>query len=512
MKRVHEIKHIKERITLPAPTSGIWQYLLAVLIVVISSFICYYIVDIIGYQSVSFILLFAVSILSIFMGIGPITLAAALSAFIWNFFFIPPRFTIDIEKTEDALMFAMYFIIALVNGVLTTRIRRQERITRDRETRTNALYQLTKELSESAGMDDLIATAANNIKTHFGFGVIFILQDGDKRIYEYTVGNAEKVLTSGEMEIARRVFNDSLKEGRFTDKPYSGEFTFYPLQGNKIKPGVLAVKHSESIDRTRDELWETFLTQISNAVEREFLNELARKAKFLAESDKLYSTLFNSISHELRIPVATIMSASESLLSSGHSAEIQNELSREILNASARLNRLIDNLLNMSRLESGHISPRLDWYDINDLINKVADTLLDELRPFNLIVEVDEDMPFVKIDFGLMEQVLYNILYNATQYASASGNLKIRAFYADGMMIIEVIDNGPGFPEKDLPLIFNKFYRVEGSKTGGTGLGLSIARGFTEAHSGTITAENISDGGAKFTIKIPSEKPNIEIT
>ena len=226
---------------------------------------------------------------------------------------------------------------------------------------------------------------------------------------------------------------------------------------------------------------------------------------YLHESDKLYKTLFNSISHELRIPVATIMGASDSLLTSQHPLEIQKELSHEIFKASKRLNRLIENLLNMSRLESGRITPRLDWCDIHDLINKVTESLQDELKPFNLHVVIPDDMPFVKIDFGLMEQVLYNLIYNATQYASISTNLRVKAFYDNGILTLQIMDRGPGFPTKEISLIFNKFYRVEGSEAGGTGLGLSIAKGFIEAHKGTITAENRQNGGAKFTIKIPAE-------
>ena len=223
-------------------------------------------------------------------------------------------------------------------------------------------------------------------------------------------------------------------------------------------------------------------------------------------SDKLYKTLFNSISHELRIPVATIMGASDSLLTTQHPEEIRDALSQEIFKASERLNRLIENLLNMSRLESGRISPRLDWYDIHDLINKVSENLKDELKPFRLHVVIPDDMLFVKIDFGLMEQVLYNLIYNATQYAPDSINLRIKAFYDNGILTLEVMDRGPGFPEKEISLIFNKFYRVEGSKIGGTGLGLSIAKGFVEAQNGTISVENRQNGGAKFTIKIPTER------
>jgi two-component system sensor histidine kinase KdpD len=507
MKRIDKTGIFRNLLPLPVLTSSIWHYISAVLAVIISSGICYFTVNSIGYQSVSFILLFVVSILSIFMGIGPITVASALSAIIWNFFFIPPKFTIDIDKTEDALMFGMFFIIALVNGVLTSRVRRQERLTRDREERTNALYQLTRELANSNNMDELIRTTINKIKVHFGLDVIVILQDGNNHLTEYSEDPSLKKLTEEEVRIVEWVFENSLRAGRFTDSFQSAPYTFYPMMGNSIKPGVIAVRHPGPVHGNNEEFWDTFITQISNAVEKEFLNELASKARFLNESDKLYKTLFNSISHELRIPVATIISASESMLTTQHSEDIRNELAREILKASNRLNRLIENLLNMSRLESGRITPRLDWCDIHDLINKVSDSLQDELKPFNLQVEIDNNMPFVRIDFGLMEQVLYNLIYNATQYAVSSTNLRVNAFYDKGIMTIQVLDRGPGIPQKELSLVFNKFYRIEGSKTGGTGLGLSIARGFTEAHNGTLSVENRVNGGAKFTVRIPSDIP-----
>lgn len=486
-------------------TSGIMQYILVSVIIILCSAICFHFTEYLGYQSVSFILLFVVSILATLMGIGPILLASSLSAFVWNFFFIPPRFTLHIEKTEDALMFVMFFIIALVNGVLTARVRRQERLTRDREERTNALYQFTKELANAGDMNDLIKITVKDIKKHFGLDVLFILQDGLNNLSEYSGPNAIKKLSYSEISVAEWVFSHSRKAGKYTDTLPSNKFTFYPLTGNSIKPGVMAVKHSGPLQGEMDEFWGTFLTQISNAVESEFLNDIARKARFLDESDKLYKTLFNSISHELRIPVATIMGASDSLLSSQQSPEIRDELSHEIFKASQRLNRLIENLLSMSRLESGRITPRLDWCDIHDLINKVSENLHDELKPFNLHVVIPGDMPFVKIDFGLMEQVLHNLIYNATQYAPPSTNIRVKAFYDSGMMTLQVMDRGPGFPKKEISLVFNKFYRLEGSKAGGTGLGLSIARGFVEAHKGTIVVENRKNGGAEFTIKIPTE-------
>jgi K+-sensing histidine kinase KdpD len=178
--------------------------------------------------------------------------------------------------------------------------------------------------------------------------------------------------------------------------------------------------------------------------------------------------------------------------------------------ASLRLNRLIENLLNISRLESGHISVRLDWYDINDLFNKVAEDLKDELKPFSLKITISDEMPLVKIDFGLMEQALYNLLFNATQYAPGASNIELNANFETEELIIEVADQGPGFPETELKNVFKKFFRVNENKTGGLGLGLSIVKGFVEAHRGTITVENKPSRGAKFTIRIPSEKPDIE--
>jgi len=481
------------------------QYIIVSAIIILSSAVCFHFTDYLGYQSVSFILLFVVSILATMMGIGPILVASTLSAFVWNFFFIPPRFTIHIEKTEDVLMFGMFFIIALVNGVLTARVRRQERLTRDREERTNALYQLTKKLAGAGEMNDLIEIAVKEIKRHFGLDVIFLLQDGINNLSEYSGNNSTKKLSDSEISVAEWVFTHSRKAGKYTDTLPSNKFTFYPLTGNRIKPGVMAVNHAGQLEGEMDEFWDTFLTQISNALESEFLDDLARKARFLDESDKLYKTLFNSISHELRIPVATIMGASDSLISSRHSPEIQNELSHEIFKASQRLNRLIENLLSMSRLESGRITLRLDWCDIHDLINKVSGNLLEELKPFKLHVVISEEMPFVRLDFGLMEQVLYNLLYNATQYALPSTNIRVKAFYDNRMLTLQVMDRGPGFPKKEISLIFNKFYRLQGSKAGGTGLGLSIARGFVEAHNGTINVENRKNGGAIFTVKIPAE-------
>jgi two-component system sensor histidine kinase KdpD len=452
-------------------------------------------------------LLFVVSALAFFFGTGPILLAATMSALIWDFFFIPPPYTLHVDKPEDMLMLIMFFIIALLSGVLTSRIRRQEMKIRIREERTNALYQLTRELSTATGIEEVITIAKNDIKKYFHLESRILLKS-DTGDLEYTSKkNGNFTISKNDMSVASWTFQHSTKAGKHTDTLPSSNYTFYPLKGNQMNLGVIAIQQEIVFTQGEEQFWEAFISQISGKFEREYLRNMAKQAFLLNESDKLYKTLFNSISHELRIPVATIMGASDSLLTTQHSEEISKELSNEIFKASKRLNRLIENLLNMSRLESGRITPRLDWCDVHDLVNKVTESLQDELKLFNLHIVIPDDMPFVKIDFGLMEQVLYNLIYNATQYADTSTNLRVKAFYDNGILTFQVMDRGPGFPAKEISLIFNKFYRVEGSKAGGTGLGLSIAKGFVEAHKGTITVENRQNGGAKFTIKIPTEIP-----
>jgi K+-sensing histidine kinase KdpD len=497
-------------ISIPSFASRINNYVLSIIIIGVTALICAPLSNAQSYHVVSFILLFVVSFMATFMRMGPVLLASTISALVWNYFFIPPHYTFHIDKAEDILMFGMFFIIAMLNGVLTTRIRRQERLAREREERTNALFQLTKELSKASGIEDVQAVAIEDIKNHFSFDAFFILQDGNNMLHSSGKSQNEKKFTQNEYDIAGWVFKHSQNAGKYTNIHSSVDYTFYPLRGARINPGVLAIKTDEQFQGDKQLFWNTYLTQISNALERGFLGELAQKARFLDESDKLYKTLFNSVSHELRIPVATILGSVDTLLTSPHAGNVQTALYNEIFTASLRLNRLIENLLNMSRLESGRISVRLDWYDVNDLVNKVTEDLKDEIKPFNLLVSFPEDMPLVKIDFGLMEQVLYNLLFNSCEHAPVSSNIRLNGYHENDELVLQILDRGPGFSKEAIKNVFKKFFRVEGSKTGGLGLGLFIVKGFVEAHKGLITVENREDGGAKFTIRIPSLSPEIK--
>ncbi len=227
---------------------------------------------------------------------------------------------------------------------------------------------------------------------------------------------------------------------------------------------------------------------------------------------KLYNTLLNSLSHELRTPIATIIGATDNLLVNSpklHEEHKQNLLV-EVSLAALRLNQQVENLLNMSRLESGFIQLQKDWCDVNELVYVTLKRLEENTKKHQIRVEVAESLPLFRLDIGLMEQVLYNLISNAVIYTPDNSIIEINVDCIDDCCIIHIEDNGAGFPQEEINKVFDKFYRLKYSKTGGTGLGLSIARGFVEAHNGTIDLKSRAGGGASFTIKIKTETSDLK--
>lgn len=252
-----------------------------------------------------------------------------------------------------------------------------------------------------------------------------------------------------------------------------------------------------------------FVIALVNAALTFKIREAENKARGKEEKEntiKLYNTLLNSLSHELRTPIATILGAVDTLKENKDklSAGNQTELLSEIDKASIRLNRQVENLLNMSRLESGMLKPKIDWCDMNELINSVIQKIFPEGNS-RIEFHPAEHLPLFKLDAGLMEQVMHNLIHNGIQYTPENSILKIEVTHQSDSCVISVSDTGTGFPESEIPLVFDKFYRLPNTKTGGSGLGLSIVKGFVEAHHGTVKLSNNAGGGANFTIEIPAE-------
>jgi len=456
------------------------------------------------------IILLAVSLLPLRMGPGPVLIAAGVGALAWDFFFIPPLFTFSVGHLEDMMMLGIYFIVAAVTGVLSARLRGRDKAARQREERTSALFTLAKDLSSAHSQDEVIKAAVTNISKHFEADVAVFLGEADGDLSPQPHPASSMIPDAKEISVSAWVYWNEKPAGKNTDTLPFAQATYYPISGPRYPLGVISVRlrNNRKLGVDQESLLENFITQIASAVERELLNEYTKKSIVIEESERLYKTLFSSVSHELRTPVATIMGASENLLrdAATPSGTTNLDYAKEIHLAAERLNRLVAHLLDMTRLESGMLKPKLDWSDIRDIIRGATKELEKELALHTVSVNVQDEIPLVKLDFGLMEQVLVNLLHNAAVHTPAGTTITVDAFIANGECVIAVADTGPGVPHDVLPRIFDKFYRAPNARTGGTGLGLAIVRGFVEAHGGTITAQNRAPGGAEFTIRIPMKE------
>jgi len=500
-----EFHQQKKRRFFPEIQSVITQYFIASAIVLAVALICFPLTRFFGYKTISFIILLTVSLLPLRLGPGPVLLAGGLGALLWDFMFIPPIFTFSVGHIEDVMMLLMYFIVAIVTGVLSARVRTRERAVRQREERTSALFALTRDLSSAHSQDEVIKAAVSNIKKFFNADVVVVLGDADGEIASSPHAASSMKPDTKEYGVAAWSYWNEKRAGKFTDTLPSAEATYFPMSGPRYPLGVIGVKLTQKLTSDQENLLENFIAQISSAIERELLSEISTKSIIVAESERLYKTLFNSVSHELRTPVATIMGASENILRdmSHGSLPTNEEYAKEIHLAAERLNRLVANLLDMTRLESGMIQPKLDWHDVRDVINSALKGLDKELSGHSVTVNVQDDMPLAKFDYGLIEQSITNLVHNATVHSAERSEIRISATHTESECIIVVSDSGPGLTNDELQKVFEKFYRAPTAKTGGTGLGLPIAKGFVEAHKGTIAAKNRANGGAEFTVKIP---------
>jgi two-component system sensor histidine kinase KdpD len=460
---------------------------------------------VIGYQAVGLTDLLAVLLIAVYIGRGPALLAAAVSAATWDMLFIPPRFTITITRLEDIIVLVLYFFIAIFTGNLTARIRAQQRQARSYAKRTLALYTLARETATAVNMDDVLKTAITQIGRVFDAEAAIFLRSASNHLAEQPHPASTLRVSDKEYTVANWVFENGKPAGRFTETLAAADAKYLPLLTHSGAVGVLAMRPRTNDPLTLDEeaLLDTFTRQVALVIEREMLNEAAQQSAMLRESERLHSTLLNSISHELRTPIATIIGAASSLTDAHVSIDSKKALVSDIQTAAERLNRLVANLLDMTRLESGRLRLKLEWCDIGDLISVAVSSAARRLDDHPLTLRLSPDLPLLQMDFVLMEQVLVNLLDNIASHTPPGTPVEIDTAREDDTVSIIVADRGQGIPPEDLERIFDKFYRVPGSAAGGTGLGLSICRGLVSAHGGTLVAANRPEGGAQFTIRLP---------
>lgn len=487
------------------------QYGTAIGVVVAITFANALLMPILGYRSIALTYLLAVVGLALFIGRGPILLAAGLSAMLWNYFFLPPRFTLYITSFEDGLMFGLYFVVAAVLGQLVARVRAQEQANRRREERSTALYLLTRDLADVASTDDLVRVVVKQLGDAFRARVALVLPDGTGRLAAWPQPDG-LVLSDKDLGVANWAHDHGRAAGRFTDNLPLADAFHLPLRAGERPVGVLSVCLPGEVPPTLEQrdLLEAFARQAALVLDRQRLQESEQHARLLAESERLGKSLLNSISHELRTPLAAITSATSGLRAAGALTAAQATLAGEIEEASARLNRLVRNLLDVARLESGHLRPQLDWCDPADLCQVAVKAVAAQYVGRPLTVNVPSGLPLVRVDFVLLEQALVNLLANAAAHTPPATPVELTAGVEDKELLLQVSDHGPGLAEADLARVFDKFFRAENAKAGGTGLGLSIVKGFVEANGGRVEAANRPDSGAVFTIRLPLRSaPNV---
>ncbi len=484
------------------------QFGTAIGVIAAVSFANAFLAPLLGYRAVALTYLFGVVGLAMFLRRGPILLAAGLSALLWNFFFLPPRFTFYITNVEDGLMFGLYFVVAAVLGQLVSRVRAQELANRRREEHATALYLLTRDLADAASPADLARAVVKQVGDIFRARVALWLEPGPDtssgatRQPPHAAGTL--VLTEKERSVAAWAREHRQAAGRFTDNLPSAEALHLPLLTHERSLGVLSVRLLEDIPPSLDqrELLEAFARQAALVLDRLRLAATAEQTRLLAESERLGRTLLDSVSHELRTPLAALACAAESLAAAPESARAG--LVGEIRLGTARLDRIIGNLLDMARSESGRLSPALDWQRPGEVLGLVRQRLATELSGREVTVDIGPGLPWVRIDLAMTGQALANLLLNAATHTPAGTPITLSATSVGSEVILSVADRGPGFRDDVLPQLFGKFYRVPGTAAGGTGLGLSLVKRFAEAQSGRVSVANRPGGGAIFSLFFPA--------
>jgi two-component system sensor histidine kinase KdpD len=456
-----------------------------------------------GYTAISLFYLTAVVLLGLFVGQGPILLASTLSAVAWNFLFIPPIFTFRIDKLEDGLMFGIFFVIALVTGRLTGRLRAQERDQRQREQRATALYQLTRAIAAARSADEVLRNAAAQVQELFGARLAIFTVDPAQPGRLTLHPSATYLAGEKELGVATWTWRNHKAAGRFTDTLPAAEGFYLPLLAGENCVGAMGVKPPEegTLPVGQRGVLESFATQIALALDRERLRSTEAAARLSQESEKLHRTLLDGVSHELKTPLTVIASAAENLA--------DGPLVAEIRTATLRLQRLVNNLLDMTRLESGMLRLRRDWCDPTDLINAAREATADAWRGRDVRTELPAGLPLVRADAGLIQQALANLIHNACVHTPPTATIMLSAGADETAHEIwmAVADSGPGLRADQQGQLFDKFFRGDPGRAGGLGLGLSIARGFAEAHGGRVEAGNQPAGGSRFAIFLPLERP-----
>jgi two-component system sensor histidine kinase KdpD len=457
------------------------------------------------FEPANLIMIYIVGVVlaAMWFGRGPAILASLLSVAAFDFFFVPPFLTFAVADTQYVLTFAVMLLVAIIISDLTGRTTAQAEIAQERERRTANLYAMSRGFASSSDTPSVIQIAAQHIGDLFRSRVMVLLPDKSGQL-----SVCEDMLDQHEQGVAQWVYDCGQMAGSGTERLPASEGLYVPLTTSRGTAGVLAIYPNQvhqtfSPDQLR--LLETFASQTALAVERTLLAEETRQASVQIATERLRNALLSSVSHDLRTPLAAITGAVSGLLANDYtlSSTDRRELAQVAFEESERLNRLVGNLLQMTRLESGGVQVEKDWQVFEEVVGSALNRLSRQVSKHHLTVTLPADLPLVAMDSILIEQVLVNLIENAVKYTPVGTTIELSAQARSDEVVVQLADRGPGLLPGTESRIFDKFYRSQPGSAGGVGLGLTICRGIVEAHGGEITARNRSGGGAVFMFTLP---------
>lgn len=508
---VHVISARETEPTAAAPPSRVQRfrpdsYLKALLVLLLATLAAGAVNQVVRLDPTNLVMfyLLAVVIVAVWLGYGAAVMTAVVSVIAFNFFFVPPQYTFQVEQAEYLLTFLGLLGAGLVTAELTSRARRQTQAAQQRERETAQLYSLSRDLSATVEPAVIVRTILDHVTQAFhADACMLLLKEGALQVVATTAGFR---LTDDEQAAADWAATHGQPAGQGTDTLGSAHGRYVPLRTAQRTLGVLGVVLEEPVTLDQERQMDAFAAQAALAIEATQLGDEARQAQILREKEKLQSAVLNAISHDLRTPLVSITGALSSLRETAAvlAVEDQQELLDGAILEADRMNRLVGNLLDMSRLEAGGLRLRREPYDLQEVIAVARAQLKTRLSGRELRIDLPDDLPLVNLDLILFAQVLVNLLENALKYSVEETPVEIRVWQESSEMVLEVADRGIGIPEADLPHIFEKFYRAQtAGGHQGSGLGLSICQGIVEAHGGTIAARNRPGGGTCFIIRLP---------
>jgi len=468
------------------------------------------------FDLINIVLLYLLPVLvsAVRWGRGPSFCSSFLGVLTFNFFFVPPIYTFEVGNMQHLFVLVVFLLVALVTSTTATKLRDELEKATERENRTLTLYTLSREIAAETDLEQVLKSVIDRVAETLNVAAIVLIQDQNTDVlHEIAATRDNTVLDETEYTVARWVLEHGQPAGKGLGI-FEGAHSlfFFPVKAEDKTLAVLGIRSNiknATLSSEQRQLIETFTNLAAVAIVRLQLAKEAEQAKWLAESERLHRTLLNSISHDFRTPLASITGALTSLLAEGsvYSPETREIFLHTIKEEAHRMNRFIENLLDMVRLESGTLKLNMKWCDIQDIIGVVLRETRDTLQGHPLQIDIPQDLPSFKADFILIEQVIINLLENAAKYSFPGSTITISAICRDKSLFLTVADPGPPIPKTEQEHIFDKYYRLRSSRpASGTGLGLSICKGIIEAHGGGIAVDSSPEYGNRFTFCLPASE------